>query len=227
MSPIFENLSWMDLEKYLEKDNRIVVTIGSCEQHGYLSLLTDTLIATKLAEEACNKEGIVMTPPLPFGISSAFLGFPGTISLKPSTFNLIVQEVLENLIKQGFQRILLNNGHGGNIGQLEWIKDDFNNRYSNVRISTFSWWNHPRVIEECTKLNLELNHANWAENFIFTRVGPVPEGLKNNLAEWPRAASSADYKAFFGDGSFGGPYQTSDQVMDQLFAAAVEAKQCN
>ena len=65
-------------------------------------------------------------------------------------------------------------------------------------------------------------HANWSENFPFTRVGPVPEGEKEP-AEVPGTAAAAGFRAALGDGSFGGPYQAPDAVMERLFAAAVEA----
>jgi creatinine amidohydrolase len=223
MSPLFKEINWMNVEKYLETDKRVVVTIGSCEQHGYLSLLTDTLVAAKVAQEACTKEGVLMAPPLPYGLSSAFLGYPGTISLTPITFIAVIQEILDNLVSHGFQKILINNGHGGNSGVLEWIQDDYNNKNQAVRVSTFTYWNHPIVIEFSKTLEFEANHANWGENFPFTRVGPVPEGEKEGKKEWPRAARAADYREFLGDGSFGGKYQVLDEVMDQLFHSAVNA----
>lgn len=214
----------MDVERYLEHDDRIVVTIGSCEQHSYLSLLTDTIIPTKVAREVCEKEGILMTPSFPYGVSSAWTAYPGTISLKPATFISVIQEIVEGLLTQGFRRVLLNNGHGGNTGALGWLQDELNNTHSGgIRVSSFNWWFHPIVTKVYEEVGFPQGHANWSENFPFTRVGSVPEGEKELLKEWPRAPTAADYRTVLGDGSTGGLYQASDDVMDQLFAAAVEA----
>ncbi|MFX0211198.1 MAG: creatininase family protein [Candidatus Hodarchaeota archaeon] len=213
----------MDVEKYLEHDNRVVVTVGSCEQHGYLSLLTDTIITAKVAQEACEKEGVLMTPPFSYGISSAWTAYPGTISLKPATFIAVMQEIVEGLLAQGFHRILLNNGHGGNTGALGWLQDELNNTHQGIRVNSFHWWYHPIVMKVFEEVGLPQGHANWAENFPFTRVGSVPEGEKELLKEWPRAPTAADYRTTLGDGSTGGLYQTSDDIMDRLFIAAVEA----
>jgi len=53
---LFKNLSWMDVQRYLARDDRVIVITGSCEQHGYLSLLTDVSIPGEVARQACDKE---------------------------------------------------------------------------------------------------------------------------------------------------------------------------
>jgi creatinine amidohydrolase len=61
---LFKDLSWMDVQRYLARDDRVVVITGSCEQHGYLSLLTDVSIPVEVARQACHKEGVLIAPPL-------------------------------------------------------------------------------------------------------------------------------------------------------------------
>ena len=53
----FEYLSWMDVESYLQHDDRLMLVLGACEQHGYLSLLTDIKIPLVLADLAAQKPG--------------------------------------------------------------------------------------------------------------------------------------------------------------------------
>ena len=57
-----EELNWMDVEAYLKKDNRLMLVLGACEQHGYLSLLTDTLIPLALADAAAQQSGVPVAP---------------------------------------------------------------------------------------------------------------------------------------------------------------------
>lgn len=225
MSPqvLFEDLNWMDVERYLEQDDRIVLTTGSCEQHGYLSLLTDTKVATAVARAVCEEEGILMTPALPFGVSTAWTAFPGTLSLKSTTFKLIIQELIEALWQRGFRRILLNNGHGGNTDTLGEIMIEFNDTHPDARVGCFTGFNHPLVLKVSQEVRLDSGHANWSENFTFTRVSSVPEGEKDPISGWPRAASAEDYRQVLGDGSSGGPYQVSNDIMDLIFNAMKEA----
>jgi creatinine amidohydrolase len=219
---LFEDMNWMDVERYLERDDRVVVVTGACEQHGYLSLLADIRIPLAVAREACHKEGVLIAPPLPFGISPYFTAYPGTLSLRPETFAAVVREVVEGLLAQGFRRVLVSNGHGGNSGLLDPLLIELSNAHPGARLALFHWWRHPAVDAVAQEAGLPQHHANWSESFSFTRVGPMPDGEKGPV-EVPRAASAAEFRAALGDGSFGGPYQAPDAVMDRLFAAAVEA----
>ena len=219
---LFEDLNWMDIERYLEQNNRVIVTIGACEQHGYLSLLSDTLIPMKVAQKVCEDEKIIMTPPIPFGVSTAWKAYPGTISLKPTTFILLVQEIIEELWRQGFRRILLNNGHGGNMDFLTDIMIEFNNTHSNARVNYFSGFNYPTVYKIVKEVGLTPTHGSWFENFSFTRVCRVPQENDKKTDRWPAAPTSRDYRKTLGDGVSDGPYQVSDQVMTRIFDAMVE-----
>ena len=60
---LFEKMCWMDVEDYLKTDDRIVLVTGSCEQHGYLSLATDTLEPYEIARKACENEKVPVAPP--------------------------------------------------------------------------------------------------------------------------------------------------------------------
>jgi creatinine amidohydrolase len=64
-----EDLNWMDVERYLEQDDRLILVLGACEQHGHLSLLTDIKIPLALTDSASNRTGALIAPPLNFGVS--------------------------------------------------------------------------------------------------------------------------------------------------------------
>jgi creatinine amidohydrolase len=218
----FEDMSWMDVEAYLKVDNRIVVITGACEQHAYLSLLTDIRVPTAIANAACQRENVLIAPPLNFGISPYFTTYPGTISLKPETFAAIVREVLGGLIGQGFKRILVSNGHGGNSGVLTPLMIELSTAHAGTNLVLFEAWRDPAVFEVAQAAGLAPNHANWAEAFPFTVVGDMPSGDKP-APDFPRTGSAEAQRAALGDGNFGGPYQASDEVMQKMFDAAVES----
>ena len=217
-----EAMSWMDVERYLALDDRIVVITGACEQHGYVSLLSDILAPMAIATAAIEQEPVLVAPPLPFGISPYFTAYPGTISLRVETFAIVVQELLTGLIAQGFRRILVSNGHGGNSGVLIPLLVELGNMHPETRFALFQWWTHPDVVQAGEKIGPPQRHANWSENFPFTRVSSVPAGEKP-LVNLPRTATAAATRAGLGDGSYGGAYQAPDAAMESFFAAAVDA----
>src|SRR5712664_2319448 len=104
----------MQLEEYLSHDDRIVLPLGSTEQHAYLSLATDAILAERVAVEAADPLGIPVLPALACGITPYFAAFPGSPSIRLETYLVVVGELLSSLRGQGFQRVLLVNGHGGN-----------------------------------------------------------------------------------------------------------------
>jgi creatinine amidohydrolase len=217
-----EAMTWMDVECYLERDDRIVVITGACEQHGYVSLLSDILAPMAIAKAAIAQEPVLVAPALPFGISPYFTTYPGTISLRVETFAAVVRELLTALVAQGFRRILVSNGHGGNTGVLIPLLVELGNAHPEARFELFQWWTHPAVVKAGEDLGLTQRHANWSENFPFTRIGSVPADEKP-LANLPRTASAAATRAGLGDGSYGGTYQAPDADMERFFGAAVEA----
>jgi len=110
----FEDVNWLDVEKSLKGEDRLMLVIGACEQHGYLSLLTDVKIPLALADAASQQTGVLVAPPVNYGFSSYFLKYPGTLSLRVTTLFDLVEDILRSAFGQGFRRILILNGHGGN-----------------------------------------------------------------------------------------------------------------
>lgn len=208
----------MDVESYLERDNRIILVTGATEQHAYLSLLTDVLIPMRIAEAVAKREQVLVAPALNFGVSYLFGEFPGTISLSRQTFEYVVLEVVESLFHQGFRRFLIINGHGGNViperlgdFQMEGV----------IRVTWYDWWRGEAASSFAQANNLTIDHANWGENFPFNRVAESPKD--------PKLPVNTDYlnerftaRDVLGDGSFGGPYQVDDALMYRLFDEVVE-----
>lgn len=99
-------------------DYVVLLPLGAIEQHGpHLSVSTDTDIVSSIASLVEKKlaEDVLLCPALCFGSSNHHLLFGGTISLSPNTYTQVIVEMVEALIISGFQRIVLLNGHGGNI----------------------------------------------------------------------------------------------------------------
>lgn len=213
-----EDLNWMDVERYLETDDRIILITGATEQHAYLSLFTDILIPSRIALAVAEREKVLIAPPLNFGFSRVFTEFPGTISITRHTFDLVMMEIFEGLLHQGFRRFLFLNGHGGNR-LPERLKDFL--QEDEIRIIWHDWWRGRAAQDFAAANGLYVDHANWAENFPFNRVAEVPPGEKPPV-DLTDVEDDQPARFALGDGSYGGPYQIDDARMGELFARVVE-----
>jgi creatinine amidohydrolase len=218
----FYDCTWMDLERYLETDDRVVLPLGSVEQHAYLSLGTDAILAERAGVEAAEPLGVPVLPALPFGLVPAFTAYPGTISLRATLYLEVVRDLLDNLRAQGFRRILVLNGHAGNapaenLGK-EWVA-----QHPEAQVLYHPLLLDPQVLALAATIEPDVGHASWLENFPWTRVaGDVPAARKP-LADHAamRVAAPEQVRELLGDGSTGGPYAVGEDAMLELWAAVV------
>jgi len=215
-----EDLNWMDVEEYLKHDDRLMLVVGACEQHGYLSLLSDVKIPLALADAASKQTGVLVAPSLNFGSSPYFLDYPGTLSLRLSTLLDAVEDIVRSSYGQGFKRILVLNGHGGNSG-VKMRLGELANQLNGLKIQWYGWWMAHSVEEVAKRHEIKPEHANWLEAFPFTIVSDLPKGEKVPPRVPSDVMDAKTARVVYGDGSFGGKYQVSEEVMQELFEAVL------
>jgi len=109
------HMTWPEVEEALKRTDVIIIPVGSIEQHGkHLPLGTDIYDTIEISKLIAQKTDVLVAPAVLAGLSSHHMGFPGTITLTPETFEAVVHETALSLIKHGFRKILIYNGHGGN-----------------------------------------------------------------------------------------------------------------
>ena len=164
----FWDANWMQLQEYLEHDDRVLVPLGSTEQHGYLSLGVDAILCERACVEAAEPEGVPVLPALPFGLTPTFTAYPGTITLRIQTYLALVGDLLDALYGQGFRRILLVNGHGGNApaGNLaqEWVGE-----HPDCEVLFHGWLVDASIWGLAASID-EVSHASWVENLPAVRL---------------------------------------------------------
>ncbi len=217
-------MNWMMVEEYLKRDDRAVLPLGSTEQHAYLSLSVDSILAERLAVEAAEPLGVPVFPVLAYGITPYFRAFPGTITLRVETYMSILRDILDALAEQGFRRILIVNGHGGNtpaqgfIG--EWMAD-----HPGVRIKFHNWWNAPKVWAQVQAIDPVASHASWMENFPWTRLANIEmprEQKPMSDVDKLRRLDPKSLREYLKEGNYGGLYQRDDEEMMKVWHMGVE-----
>jgi creatinine amidohydrolase len=209
------DLNWMQLEDYLREDDRIVLPIGSTEQHAYLSLETDNILAERASVEAAEPLGVPVLPVLPFGVNG-FSAYPGSPSLEEPTLTAVLSEVVDSLAGQGFARILVVNGHSGNLAAGK----ELTRRRPGAVAWHELWDGRPDEIAEA--IDPEYDHASWSENFPWTRLpGVAIPAERKPPVVWPENGNPATWREALGDGSFGGLYQRSVEDESRVWEAAV------
>jgi creatinine amidohydrolase len=218
------SMNWMQVQKYLERDDRAVLPVGCTEQHAHLSLATDSLLAERVASEAAEPLGVAVFPVMPYGITPTFRAYPGTVSLRVSTLLEVVRDVLDALDGQGFRHVLIVNGHGGN-SPLSGLVNEWVGAHPRTRVRLHNWWNAPRTLKKVHEIDPLASHASWMENFPWTRIEGVtaPDAQKPMVDFGRLAVCNPDQaRELLGDGNFGGRYFRSDDEMFALWRAAVE-----
>jgi len=218
------DMNWTMVEEYLQHDDRAVLPLGCTEQHAYLSLSTDSILAERLAIEAAEPLGIPVFPVLAYGITPYFRAFPGTITLRVKTYMSILGDILDAMAEHGFKRILIVNGHGGNTPAQgfvgEWIAD-----HRGVHVKFHNWWNAPKVWAQVQAIDPIASHASWMENFPWTRLAKIEVPSRQKAisdAEKLRRLDPKSVRQYLNDGNYGGLYQRSDEEMMKIWQTGVE-----
>jgi creatinine amidohydrolase len=121
----------------------VLAPIAACEQHSrHLPTFTDTLLVTAVAEgvESRIPREVLLLPTLWLGASHHHLRFGGTLSADVDTHVIILCELLEPLLKDGYRRIMILNGHGGNIDTLHMALRKLQTGYRDRHLAGASYW---------------------------------------------------------------------------------------
>jgi len=230
--------TWQEVESYLTRSTAVLIPVGSTEQHGPNGFIgTDALCPQVLAEGLSKRSDVLVAPTLSIGMAQHHLGFPGSITLRPSTLMAVVQDVVNSLARHGFDRFYFLNGHGGNVASLQaafseiYAESSLRTAAGNrppLRCRLRNWWDLPRASTLRKQLfgAAEGMHATCSE--VSLTYYAYPDHVKQ--AEMtPRIApvgpftDADDYRRRFPDGRIGSdPSLASVDAGRRLFEAAVD-----
>jgi len=142
--------------KIYAKSNIAVIPTGSLEQHGpHLPMGTDAMAGIAFGKRVAEKLKAVFVPFSVLGVSPYHMPWKGTITLKSSTFMYLFSDVVDCLYQHGIRRVLVSNGHEGNIAPMRVAADDLQQKYRDLRIVFTDVW----VVVNNLFPDLERTHA--------------------------------------------------------------------
>jgi creatinine amidohydrolase/Fe(II)-dependent formamide hydrolase-like protein len=227
--------TWPEIETYLSRSRTVVIPIGSNEQHGPTGLLgTDWLCPEIIAHRAHDAGDLLIAPTFAVGMAQHHLGFPGSISLRPSTMIAAIRDWAVSLHGHGFEQLYFLNGHGGNIATIEAAFSEIYSEASYLRqtrgfaLKLRNWWELPGVMRRCASLFPEGHGSHATPSEISITQFAYPDAIKSaNYA--PRIAptgpirEAADFRARYPDGRMGSdPAQASPEKGAEIVALAVQ-----
>ena len=130
--------------KYLEgKFDKVILPIGSTERHGdHLPMGTDSMVAYELSKLIAGEvDNLLVLPPINYGVSEHYASFPLTLNIQADTMAKMIEDILESLIKHKIEKIIIFNGHDGNIAPIEIASRNMKVLYPEVKIAVQNaWW---------------------------------------------------------------------------------------
>jgi len=219
-----EDRNWMQVEEYLQREDRLVIPLGSVEQHGYLSLGVDRILSERVSVEAAEPLGVLVMPSLPYGLTPYFGAYPGSPTVQVETYSALLVDLLDSLAGQGFRRFLFVNGHGGNEGGRPAVEAWAESR-RDAAVRWHNWWAGERVRAVVNEIDPDATHASWFENFPWTRLPGVELPTERKpMADVSRMREldPREVRELLGDGSLGGAYERPAADVLRVWAAGVE-----
>lgn len=230
-----------EINALAEKDAVAIVPVGSTEQHGpHLPVQVDSLlvgeIARRAARQAATSTAVVVTPTVWTGLAEHHMSLGGTLTLDFDAFLAILRCVCASLVRQNFRRILLLNGHGGNIAALDVVVNTLTIALD-IPLATTTYWllasdafarilehqkNVRHACEAETSMMLALVPSLVDMNRAAEAVGPTSRELRETLGS-DAAYRWRSFKARTYHGAIGDPRSASAEKGERLLSAAAEA----
>ena len=230
--------TWPEVEAYLERSQGIILPIGSTEQHGPTGLIgTDAICAEAIAHGVGKEIGALVGPTINVDMALHHAGFPGTMSLRPSTMILVIRDYLVSLARAGFCQFFFINGHGGNVATL---KAAFAESYATLtdlglpngdraRCRVANWYMCSPVYKLAKELYGDQEGAHATPSEVAVTQFVYPEAIKRaslspEVAKGHSIYGAADFRRRYPDGRMGSnPDLATPEHGKQFYEAAVKA----
>lgn len=222
-----------EFEEALTRDPVVVVPVGSIEQHGpHCAVVLDLAIPMAVCEAAARQVTefpVIVAPPVVFGLTHYNMGFPGTISLRAETFLHVLLDVCRSIWANGFRRIVLLNGHGGNQQLIRTAAVILSEE--DIWVTAFSHWDMvPGELAAWSERdNGSIGHGGEWETSLLMHVRPAAVDMGRAAADVAKLklpgvpfAAFPERRRETPSGTMGDPHVASPEKGERLFNVEVE-----
>jgi creatinine amidohydrolase len=218
-------------ERRTFKFDKAILAVGATEYHGdHLPFGTDTIVARRLAEEIAKRiNGLLLLPPIPYGMSLHYAKFPIAITLTSETLTKVLKDVFASLLKHGIRKLLIINGHDGNIAPIEVATREFKVEHPEMNLCVLeTWW--ITAEELLPKGTFEvwdgLGHAGEGETSIMLAMNPELVDMKHAKGVVPELPSHVQIKWTFEEltpyGATGDPSKATREKGEKMMKALID-----
>ncbi|MCW4006023.1 MAG: creatininase family protein [Candidatus Bathyarchaeota archaeon] len=227
----FDELSTFEAKEAAAAGVVVIFPLGSVEEHGaHLPLCTDSIQAEHVAVEVAKQTGCLVLPPIRYGICNAGRNFTGTLSIEFDTLYCLARDILSELIRNGFNRIIVMSGHAGSthmtalrMAAQKVLTQPHNNKRK-TRIMVLSDFDFAFELNEQCKIPPNDGHAGDVET---SRVMDIKADLvkAKGLAcfpDMPRFEVVSDPEKYFPSGVMGDPTEASKEKGETINKYTIE-----
>jgi len=210
-----------DLRKIIKKKKQIaIIPVGSIEQHGpHLPISTDSDIVTEIALKLSERINGILLPTINYGISDEHFPY-FNLSIKKSTLSKVLEDLCQSLIKNGISRILIINGHYGNLDSLKGFERRMR---GNKKIDIFSYWKY---------MDREFDHGGNVETSIMLAIsknvnmkkakkGFQTDGMSKKEISKINKLAQKSFPKVTGNGVWGDPTKSSAMLGRKIIKEVV------
>lgn len=192
----WEELSVAEIDTLSRENTVLLLPLGSVEQHGsHLPLGTDSMLAAAVSQEAARLMAgrVAVLPPPWYGFSQHHMRFAGTVTLRAETMMALIEDIAQSVVAHGFRRLVLVNGHGGNIGLIDVLSAKLGHLfYGRARVAGLTYFQLAR--DGIAKLRLSaaggMGHACEFETAMMQHVRPDLVDIKKAATTYPETGSA-------------------------------------
>lgn len=208
--------TWQEVESYLETSTAILIPIGSTEQHGPTGLIGTDALCPEIIGGLAADSGLLMAPTFNIGVAQHHMAFPGSMTLRPSTFIATMVDWVDSLARHGFTHFYWLNGHGGNVATINAGFAEIyatrslatGNAAPRVRCRLRNWWQGKETYAKCKALYGKAHGAHATPSEVAVTQFAYPEHIKTatlspEIAPDGGFTDAQDYRERFPDGRIG------------------------
>ena len=231
--------TWQDIETYLKTSTGIIIPIGSMEQHGPTGLIgTDSICPEIIAKHVGDATGALIGPTFNVGCAQHHLGFPGSMTLRPSTMIAAMCDWATSLARHGFNKIYWLNGHGGNIATIHAAFAEYYAarsmepvpaRQAEMTMKLRNWWEFRAVLDTAKEMHPEGEGMHATPSEVAVTYAAYPDQVRDMTLD-PKLAPVGDftdaynYRETFPDGRIGSdPTQATIENGEKLIQITADA----